>query len=565
MGIEKGVLLFFILVIICAFPVYSVCSPTDRVCGCNGLAKRFTLPDGTCSEWGACSVPDIESACADSSDDDCDEKIDCADSDCASFPSCVDSDGDGFASDLDCDDTKASRFPNNVEVCDDLDNDCDSIVDEALFQECGASNVGICRFGNKTCSAGGWGLCAGAIIPVVESCNLFDDDCDGQVDEGCECQAGASRECGISVGVCKKGTQSCVVGKWGDCSGSITPSSEVCGNSLDDDCDGQTDEGCAVAQAQTQTQDSDVATPADTPPANVQGPFPAIPQSASPQAQSLPSPACVDRDGDGYGAACAKGVDCDDADPSISPAAKESCNAKDDDCNSGIDEALFRPCGFNRGVCTAGLQACQGGVWSVCSGKQPVKEICKNDIDDDCDGVVDNGCSLTEKIVGASDASLRRVLDSDLGAGYDFEEYRRYVQDSSRFINVKKSSQIKDGRTFVKLEIIPIQDLFDVTVYEEIPKELAGSTDDIVFNIAPRVVRKDPLVAWHFAEVKERIDLSYEIEGEHESVALKTETAAFAKETLPKKESLIITFLPLAIIPLLGLAAVAVLGLHKKK
>jgi formylglycine-generating enzyme required for sulfatase activity len=50
--------------------------------------------------------------------------------------------------------------------------------------------------------------------------------------------------------------------------------------------------------------------------------------------------ACQDRDGDGYGLDCPKGEDCNDADPSIHPGAKEVCNFRDDDCNGLVDDSL---------------------------------------------------------------------------------------------------------------------------------------------------------------------------------------------------------------------------------
>ena len=42
----------------------------------------------------------------------------------------TDCDGDGYDADEDCDDTDATVYPDAIEVCDGIDNDCDSEIDE---------------------------------------------------------------------------------------------------------------------------------------------------------------------------------------------------------------------------------------------------------------------------------------------------------------------------------------------------------------------------------------------------------------------------------------------------
>jgi hypothetical protein len=80
----------------------------------------------------------------------------------------------------------------------------------------------------------------------AEVCNNYvDDDCDGSTDEGCGCDFGAQKICGKSVGACQSGFQFCQEdGTWTDCQNEIVSVSEVCGNQMDDDCDGSIDEGC---------------------------------------------------------------------------------------------------------------------------------------------------------------------------------------------------------------------------------------------------------------------------------------------------------------------------------
>jgi hypothetical protein len=150
------------------------------------------------------------------------------------------------------------------ETCNGVDDDCDGVVDngcsceDGAVQDCyggpaGTVGVGVCSGGQQTCSGGAWGSCTGGVVPGTEQCNTLDDDCDAEVDEGCQCTAGAQQSCydgpgaTRNVGVCQDGAQTCQSGAWGPCTGSVVPTTEDCGDGLDNDCDGQTDEGCGCA------------------------------------------------------------------------------------------------------------------------------------------------------------------------------------------------------------------------------------------------------------------------------------------------------------------------------
>jgi hypothetical protein len=133
-----------------------------------------------------------------------------------------------------------SQMPGS-EACDDLDNDCNGTPDDNVPGTGGACNTGqpgVCSAGTVSCQ-GGTIDCFPNTPPSTEVCDLVDNDCNGLTDEtdpsvGMACDTGQPGVCQPGVVDCNGGTLECVP--------NVLGSAEVC-NLVDDNCDGQVDEG----------------------------------------------------------------------------------------------------------------------------------------------------------------------------------------------------------------------------------------------------------------------------------------------------------------------------------
>ena len=338
-----------------------------------------------------------------------------------------DKDGDGTLNADDCAPLDKTRHLGAIEYCDGVDNNCVDGADElyGLGQKCDGPDHDAYEDGYRICSTDDPLLweCFDPEDPAKDEtlCNGLDDDGDGLIDDGfagvgAACDGPDSDACDLGVVVCTAD------GSDKTCHEEVQDAQfELC-NGLDDDCDDLVDEVFGLGEA-CDGPDADLYEDGERVCSDED---PSLWACADPDDPLEDEILCDGLDGDaddliddgfeGAGAACDSPNDEDECEDGVmvcglagppadfcledaSTAKFEICNGIDDDCDGVPDDGFGTGTECGDGLCAGGTIVCDGPDGVVCStgpggpdDQSQAAEDCATPDDDNCNGVVNEGC-----------------------------------------------------------------------------------------------------------------------------------------------------------------------------
>ena len=251
-------------------------NPASSTQACS-TPSGYVSNSSDCDDNNANTFPGNTEIC-DGIDNDCNGQID----ENVTNTYYADADGDGYgnpasstqacstpsgyvSNSSDCDDNNANAFPGNTEVCDGIDNDCNGQVDETgnstFFLDNDGDGYGDSNSSIVDCTPPGGYVTNSADCDDndannfpgnIEICDGKDNDCDGQVDENVTNTFYEDND-GDGFGDPSSSLQACstpsgYVSNNSDCDdndANVYPgNTEICGDGIDNNCNGQSDEGC---------------------------------------------------------------------------------------------------------------------------------------------------------------------------------------------------------------------------------------------------------------------------------------------------------------------------------
>lgn len=167
----------------------------------------------------------------------------------------------GCQAGFECCESSCYDFQTDPNHCGGCDIVCGTVLSPALGcgdSVCNAAGGESCASCPGDCPCNAPPVCSGAMCGLG-ACNAAFADCNGDPEDGCEwntlqdgpclCMPGATQLCyqgapgTQGVGACHAGLATCLPtgNGWSACLGDVYPTTEICGNGVDENCDGQLD------------------------------------------------------------------------------------------------------------------------------------------------------------------------------------------------------------------------------------------------------------------------------------------------------------------------------------